>query len=52
MKHDCFVFLGLELVDRIIKLLYADEISCGLRCPQDKKCQSYNTKSDVSDAKK
>ena len=46
------VFLGFELVGRITKTLYADEISCGLRCLQDKKCQSYNSKSDVSDAKK
>ena len=52
MKHDCVVFLGFELVGRITKILYADEISCGLRCLQDKKCQSYNSKSDVSDAKK
>ena len=52
MKHDCAVFLGLEPVGRITKTLYADEISCGLRCLQDKKCQSYNSKSDVSDAKK
>ena len=36
MKNDCVVFLGLELVDRITKILYADEISCGLRCAQDK----------------
>ena len=52
MKHDCVVFLGFELVGRITKILYVDEISCGLRCLQDKKCQSYNSKSDVSDAKK
>ena len=52
MKHDCVVFLGFELIGHITKTLYADEISCGLRCLQDKKCQSYNSKSDVSDAKK
>ena len=52
MKHNCVVFLGFELVGRITKTLYADEISCGSRCLQDKNCQSYNSKSDVSDAKK
>ena len=36
MKHDCVVFLGFELVGRITKILYVDEISCGLRCLQDK----------------
>ena len=52
MKQDCVVFVGFELVGRITKILYVDEISCALRCLQDKKCQSYNSKSDVSDAKK
>ena len=52
MKHDCVVFLGFELIGHITKTLYAEEISCGLRCLQDEKCQSYNVKSDVSEAKK
>ena len=52
MKQDCVVFVGFELVGRITKILYVDEISCALRCLQDKKCQSYNSKSDISDAKK
>ena len=52
MKHDCVVFLGFELIGHITKTLYAEEISRGLRCLQDEKCQSYNSKSNVSDAKK
>ena len=52
MKHDCVVFLGFELIGHITKTLYAVEISCGLKCLQDEKCQYYNSKSDVSDAKK
>ena len=52
MKHDCVVFQGFELIGHITKTLYADEISCGLRCLQDEKCQSYNSKSDANDAKK
>ena len=52
MKHDCVVFQGFELIGHITKTLYADEISCELRCLQDKNCQSYNSKSDVNDAKK
>ena len=52
MKHDCVVFQGFELIGHITKTLYADEISCGLRCLQDEKCQSYNSKSHVNDAKK
>ena len=32
------------------KTLY--EMTCGLRCLQDEKCQSYNSKSDANDAKK
>ena len=52
MKHDCVVFQGFELIGHITKTLYADEISCGLRCLQDEKCQSYNSKSDASDIKK
>ena len=39
-------------ISHITKTLYAEEISCGLRCLQDEKCQSYNIKSDVSEAKK
>ena len=49
MKHDYVVFPGFELTGHITKTLYADEISCGLRCLQDEKCQSYNSKSDVGD---
>ena len=49
MKHDWVVFLGFELIGHITKTLYVDEISCGLRCLQDEKCQSYNSKSDVGD---
>ena len=45
-------FPGFELVGHITKTLYADEISCGLRCLQDKKCRSYNSKSDTNDAGK
>ena len=52
MKHDCVVFQGFELIGHITKTLYADEISCGLRCLQDKNCQSYNSKSDANDGKK
>ena len=52
MKHDCVVFQGFELIGHITTTSYADEISCGLRCLQDKNCQSYNSKSDVNDAKK
>ena len=52
MKHDCVVFLGFELIGHITKTLYADEMTCGLRCLQDEKFQSYNSKSDVSDAMK
>ena len=52
MKHDCVVFQGFELIGYIIKTLNAGEISCGLRCLQDEKCQSYNSKSDANDAKK
>ena len=52
MKHDCVVFPGFELTGHITKTLYADEISCGLRCLQDENCQSYNSKSDANDAKK
>ena len=52
MKHDCVVFQGFELIGHITKTLYADEISCGLRCLQDKNCQSYNRKSDANDGKK
>ena len=52
MKHDCVVFLGFELIGYITKTLYAEEIRRGLRCLQDEKCQSYNSKSDASNAKK
>ena len=52
MKHDCVVFQGFELIGHITKTLYADEISCGLRCLQAENYQSYNSKSDVGDAKK
>ena len=52
MKHDCVVFQGFELIGHITTTLYADEITCGLRCLQDKNCQSYNSKSDANDAKK
>ena len=52
MKRDCVVFQGFELIGHITMTLYADEISCGLRCLQDKNCQSYNSKSDASDRKK
>ena len=52
MKHDCVVFQGFELIGHITKTLYADEISCGLKCLRDEKCQSYNSKSDASDIKK
>ena len=31
MKQDCVVFVGFEPVGRITKILYVDEISCGLR---------------------
>ena len=37
MKHDCDVFLGFELIGHITKTLYAEEISCGLRCLEDEK---------------
>ena len=37
MKRDCVVFQGFELIGHITMTLYADEISCGLRCLQDKK---------------
>ncbi|CAH3039728.1 unnamed protein product, partial [Pocillopora meandrina] len=40
------------LIGHITKTLYTDEISCGLRCLQDEKCQSYNSKSHPNDAKK
>ena len=52
MKHDCAVFQGFELIGYITKTLNAGEISCGLRCLQDEKSQSYNSKSDANDAKK
>ena len=52
MKHVCVVFQGFELIGHITKTLNAGEISCGLRCLQDEKCPSYNSKSDVSDARK
>ena len=52
MKHDCVVFQGFELIGHITKTLNAGEISCGFTCLQDENCQSYNSKSDVSDAKK
>ena len=52
MKHDYVVFPGFELIGHITKTLYADEMTCGLRCLQDEKCQSYNSKSDANDAKK
>ena len=52
MKHDWVVFLGFELIGHITKTLYVDEISCGLRCLQDEKSQSYNSKSDAGDEKK
>ena len=52
MKHDCVVFQGFELIGHITTTLYADEISCGLRCLQDENCQSYNSKFDTNDAKK
>ena len=48
MKHDYVVFPGFH----ITKTLYADEMTCGLRCLQDGECQSYNSKSDANDAKK
>nr|XP_058972409.1 enoyl-CoA hydratase, mitochondrial-like [Pocillopora verrucosa] len=38
---------GFELIGHITKTLYAEEISRGLRCLQDEKCQSYNSKSDL-----
>ena len=47
-----FFFLGFELIGHITKTLYTDEISWGLRCLQDEKCQSYNSKSHPNDAKK
>ena len=52
MKQDCVVFQGFELIGYITKTLNAGEISCGLRCLQDKNCQSYNSKSDANDGKK
>ena len=52
MKHDYVVFPGFELIGHITKTLYADEMTCGLRCLQDGECQSYNSKSDANDAKK
>ena len=52
MKHDCVVFQGFELIGHITKTLNAGEISCGLRCLQDEKCQSYNSKSNAYDTKK
>ena len=52
MKHDCVVFQGFELIGYITKKLNAGEITCGLRCPRDENCQSYNSKSDSNDAKK
>ena len=52
MKHDCVVFQGFELIGHITMTLYADEITCGLRCLQDENCQSYNSKSDANDVKK
>ena len=52
MKHDYVVFPGFELIDHIAKTLYADEMTYVLRCLQDEKCQSYNSKSDANDAKK
>ena len=52
MKRDCVAFQGSELIGHITKTLYTDEISCGLSCLRDERCQSYNSKSDVSDAKK
>ena len=52
MKRDCVVFQGYELIGHITKTLYADEISCGLKCLRDEKCRSYNSKSDASDIKK
>ena len=48
-----FVVLpGFELIGHITKTLYTDEINCGLKCLQDKKCRSYNSKSDANDAMK
>ena len=52
MKHDFVVSQGFELIGYITNTLYADEINCGLRCLQDEKCQSYNSKSDAGDEKK
>ena len=52
MKHVCVVFQGFELIGHITKTLNAGEISCGLRCLQDEKCQSYNSKSNAYDTKK
>ena len=52
MKHDCVVFQGFRLIGHITKTLNAGEISCGLRCLQDEKCQSYNSKSDANYVKK
>ena len=52
MKHDFVVSQGFELIGYITNTLYADEISCGLRCLLDENCQSYNNKSDANDVRK